>query len=643
MRRSRLLCGAGLVLWLLIACSAAARARDLYWDEMAVTARLDSTGLLHVTERQTMVFTGDWNGGERIFRLATGQELELVRISRLESSAAGGYPLMKGDLSQVDHYEWTRSNVLRWRSRATSDPPFDATPITYLIEYTLFGVLDQQGDRYRFDHDFAFPDRVGPIVHFSLDLEIDPVWRGASAVAGRHTVEDLAAGRGMLLTTEFTYLGEGRPSAALHSLPRSGVYALFVAALVAMAMGYVRFRRGEVAAGRYAEPEIPHPLGRDWLEKHLFDLSPELVGALWDEAIGPPEVAAVLARMELEGKLSSEVVAKTTRFGSDLLRLRLTAKMGELSSYEHKLVLKLFFDGGRETDTEAIRHHYRKKGFQPASVIAPFLNRRVEQIVRADTRRPSPSPRSTLLLFAAVGVLLVVVMVMKLHQTLALSLTAGMLLLLPTILGGVFSFNWRKRVRRLDLVSLTFLIPALVIWLLCLVMARVPFFSFEGVSWRPDWVSVAALALLPVAFTAWFLFMARTRQGRGVIRKRQLLAAAREEFHRQLESKDPDLDDAWLPYLLAFGLHKDMDRWFKSFAGSSSAAVGTSGSSFGRSAGAGGSGWSGGGGSFGGAGATSSWGAAAVGLATGVSAPSSSSSGGGGGGGSSGGGGGGGW
>ena len=30
-------------------------------------ARLDSTGTLLVRERQTILFTGDWNGGERPF------------------------------------------------------------------------------------------------------------------------------------------------------------------------------------------------------------------------------------------------------------------------------------------------------------------------------------------------------------------------------------------------------------------------------------------------------------------------------------------------------------------------------------------------------------------------------------------------
>lgn len=58
--------------------------RELSWDELAVTARLDADGVLDVAERHTMVFTGDWNGGERVFNIRPQQNLSSVRVSRLE-------------------------------------------------------------------------------------------------------------------------------------------------------------------------------------------------------------------------------------------------------------------------------------------------------------------------------------------------------------------------------------------------------------------------------------------------------------------------------------------------------------------------------------------------------------------------------
>src|SRR5262249_50941943 len=46
---------------------AQAAQRELHWDALDVEAHLDADGVLDVIERHTMVFTGDWNGGERVF------------------------------------------------------------------------------------------------------------------------------------------------------------------------------------------------------------------------------------------------------------------------------------------------------------------------------------------------------------------------------------------------------------------------------------------------------------------------------------------------------------------------------------------------------------------------------------------------
>src|SRR5882672_13885 len=70
----RLRCGAVLAL-VLTAAPLAAQDKSLHWAEVAVRAHLDGEGTLHVAERQTMVFTGDWNGGYRTFRLGIGQRL----------------------------------------------------------------------------------------------------------------------------------------------------------------------------------------------------------------------------------------------------------------------------------------------------------------------------------------------------------------------------------------------------------------------------------------------------------------------------------------------------------------------------------------------------------------------------------------
>jgi hypothetical protein len=85
-------------------------ARDLHWSHLDVTARLDAEGNLNVSERHGMVFTGDWNGGERIFSVRDGQKLTLTRIARIDSDGSTTQ-LSEGDLGNVDAYAWSRQHA----------------------------------------------------------------------------------------------------------------------------------------------------------------------------------------------------------------------------------------------------------------------------------------------------------------------------------------------------------------------------------------------------------------------------------------------------------------------------------------------------------------------------------------------------
>src|SRR5262249_4525064 len=135
----------------------------------------------------------------------------------------------------------------------------------------------------------------------------------------------------------------------------------------------------------------------------------------------------------------------------------------------------------------------------------------------------------------------------------------------------------------------------------------------------------------------------KSRESRAGIATRKRLAAARAFFIAELRQRRPSLRDEWYPWMLAFGLSRQMDDWSARGEG-----VSTTGTSFGTTASSSHSSstWTGvAGGQSGGGGGGASWVAAASGLAAGVASPSSGGTGGGGGGGggSSGGGGGGGW
>src|SRR4030095_15607173 len=72
-----------LMLWC-IAPGAQAAERELHWDALDVEAHLLADGVLDVIERHTMVFTGEWNGGERVFNVRPRQKLEFLGLQRID-------------------------------------------------------------------------------------------------------------------------------------------------------------------------------------------------------------------------------------------------------------------------------------------------------------------------------------------------------------------------------------------------------------------------------------------------------------------------------------------------------------------------------------------------------------------------------
>jgi uncharacterized membrane protein YgcG len=623
--------GPGLLvcLCLLVASAARGQEKKLFWRAMEVRAKLDADGRLHVTERQAMVFTGDWNGGERVFRVAPGQSLKLESVSRVDPATGEKKTLSEGDLSEVDRYGWKDPRTLRWRSRRPADPEFAGTEIDYEIAYTLSGILLRQGDAYVLDHDFAFPDREGPIEKFSLDLELDPVWQPQKPWPGRLARGPLPPGQGVVVTLPLSYRGAARPAAAKSGTTpaqRRAVFGLLLAATVALS---VAFRRREAALGRFAPLPPPGAVDPAWLERNVFTLFPEEVGALWDEDIGAPEVAAVLARLTAEKKIETKAEGKK-------LTLRLLSPLDHFSGYEKELIEALFF-GGSETDTDKIKAHYRSKGFNPAAKIKDGLESKLARHPDFQDRSMRPPRLPTAVLLVTGTLILVLLAVTKTEDPGAI---IGLLIFHGVAYGVALpiAYFFRKRVDRLDLHSIALL------WAPILLL----YFSWKGIAsgGQTGLPFSIGLLLLRLGIINNIFNLAKTRDGPKKIARRKLLTAAREFFKRELSSRQPNLDDRWYPYVIAFGLGSQADRWFRAYgapAVAASAGRVSSGSSSSPASGSSGS-WTGGGGAFGGAGASASWAAAVGAIASGVATPGSGGSGGGGGGGgSSGGGGGGGW
>jgi uncharacterized membrane protein YgcG len=356
---------------------------------------------------------------------------------------------------------------------------------------------------------------------------------------------------------------------------------------------------------------------------------------------GSAEVVALIARLSAEGKLTSSVSGGT-------MKLRLNADRDTLDRHERTLVDGLFFNNRTTTNKELVAEHYKDTGYNPASAIAPELKARVDEALPPG-RPPARFGFVFHLLWLAAVALLVREHFVDGVDAAPAFIAAGIffvLLIVGTAVGTTFRANihWRRRA------ALACLIPGF------LAVGGTAVFLWNYV--RPTGIDASATFAYAVAAFALAVLGAsletmKTRQHRAAVAFRKRLAAARLYFTRELEKPAPALRDEWTPWMLAFGLGNDIDRWSvrradrddrsASFSGADSVSTSASSSVPASFTGFGG-------GRSGGAGASGSWAAAAGGLAAGVSPPSSSgsdggssSSGGSSSGGSSGGGGGGGW
>jgi uncharacterized membrane protein YgcG len=606
--------------------------RELHWDTLLVTAHLDADGALSVVEDQTIVFTGDWNGGERTFDIRPLETLSFEGMSRWVDSSWRPMTRSSG-LRHIDEFAFTDAKTLRWRSRLPSDPPFDHTSMRYQLRYTLSRTVKRDGGIYMLDRAFAFPDRNGVIEHYELRLTFDPAWRPGVDIPDVYTADALAPGRGFVLAIPLRYTGTGAPVVQDGSRPSEVKMGLAeIAAL--MLISIVWFFASEYRKGRFARIDIAG-IDEAWLREHVLKYPAELVSAAWDDNIGQAEVVALLARLTSEGKLES-------RASGTSMTLRLLVPRGKLDGYERALIDKLFYGGRTTTSTDEVKSHYTSSGFNPVDVIKPGLAKHLKEALPFAAAPRSYGYETLVVILIALGMLTPGCLSGTLPVPFFFVLPIGALLVagLASIPGLIFRrhMEWGPRAALVCLI-----VP-------CAVAAAVAAFLWFPVGTGEVALSgmtilgVAALGLVP-SLTG--INALRSRQRREGIALRKQLTAGRLFFKSELAKPTPALRDEWFPWVLAFNLGKRMDDWSAKHASDGASTIVTSSSSS-SSSHSSSSSWTGfGGGHSGGAGASATWAAAAGGIAAGVASPSSSSSGGGGGGGggggSSGGGGGGGW
>jgi len=638
-----------LVFCLLLAASVSnAQARTLHWQSLDVQARLDAAGALHVTERHAMVFDGDWNGGERTFQLRAWHRLSVHSIAELAADGSARTELAKGDLRSTNTYKLIDGNVLRWRSRLPSDPPFHETAKIYEIAYTLEGALVRQGEEYVLEHDLAFPNRDGEIERFDATLDIDPAWQ-AQGVPHTFHHDHLLPGQSVFVTARLRHVGVEEPAAvarpgwfgSIQELPAAPDWLRYASffLVIGFAIGStVRLVRHERSMGRF-EPATPvERVDEAWLQDNVFKLPAEVVGAAWDRKTAAAEVAALIARLTLEGKLASEARLKGSWvFRHEVLYLTLKCEREAFVSYERKLIDKLFFDERRETDTDSIRAHYKAKGFNPSRLIRSGVERRLPR----GFRNSQPLPRWRLWFTAGallLGAALAALGSRRSPEAIVHGAVALLVMVVLFVVGAFRSYSFSSNVNGLIGRLFGALISPALLGLMMYFLLLAGVYTFTA----PE---VIALVMICAGVLNSLVNRMYSRESGDAMIVRRALGTARAYFQRELASEQPRLKDEWFPYLIALDLSPNITRWFKAFGSDAARRTGVSSASSSSTSHAGivSSTWSGGGGgTFGGAGASSSWAAAVSGLAAGVAAPSSSGSSGGSSS-SSGGGGGGGW
>ncbi len=621
-------------------------ARSLYWQDMTVEATLTDEGRLLVREKQTIVFTGAWNGGERTFFIAPGQTFSFTGISR-ETNDGEIVPLKKGNLKRVDHWDWASADTLRWRSRLPGDPPFSATPLTFILEYRLGHILILQDDgSFRLNHDFAFPNRSGEIRNFRLTLHFGEQWLSDDSpliIEKQH----IAPGHSVIYTTDLLHTDPGMVEsyrkplipinvAGAATKPAPGWLSwgggtLLLALLLLASAGFYRHER---QARRFSAAISPDDIDEQWLEENVFSLLPETVGATWDKTTDGHEVAAVLARLVVEGKMTSRLEEhKLPIFGfklpgTSILHLELQQSRSHFKDYERSLIDGFFIDGDA-TDTKKIRQYYRQlgKAFRPAEKIRWQLKQQVKKLTES-AGNTDQTKWFYVALVALLGLVLIIINGFVHVQEVPFTVLGAIFGVFGTIIGMILSQTYKSRSDRLLKRSIkAHLSPLLAVLL----------YTFLGLLGISALLTLGLVILYSTLIITLFA-LARTTDSAGGVALRQRLTAAREYLQKQLRQKNPAIKDEWFPYLLAFGLGPNVDKWTKQFSDRSG--LSATGSTF-HSSSSSGSGFTGGGGRFGGAGASGAWAVAATALGTSASSSSSGSSGGGGG--SSGGGGGGGW
>ena len=555
-----------------------------------------------------MVFTGDWNGGERVFRLEPHHALDLKGVTR------NGVPLTAGDLAYVDHYA-LNGNVLRWRARAPDDPPFDKQEIIYAITYTLGRALLPHGDRYRLHHDFAFGGRPGAIENFALQLELGSDWRSGEGRVIRREAGPLPPGSGYVVTLELDHVGEAAPATISVATALMNRYRPWMI-LGLFGSTFLLFLLFDTMRDALTGIDT-NAIDTAWIQRNLTSIRPEVVAAIYHGDVGPPAFAAILSKLEQDRKI------RTWMKGSNLF-LELLVNKESLSGAERTVVDNLFATR-KKINTEMIRSENRRTGFDPPGLI--------RKDVLAEAKKVTPFGSAAWGCLAGlpffIGGMVMSIMAWRRQPS---DIVAPIMILVGSIIVSIAGTSGAKAwARSRSLMGLV-------------AVAAVPFvahgvvklLTIIGPNFDTPWFGFTDLGLFGLAVGLLGTYIAILAEATGPLslhtaRIRKTLRKARRFFVAELSKPAPALQNQWTPWMVALGLDRSIASWWKStqktVTTGRSDSTDSPSTSFSSTSSSSSTSFAGGGGAFGGAGSTVAWSSAAMALSTPMRAPSSSSGG----------------
>lgn len=157
---------------------------------------------------------------------------------------------------------------------------------------------------------------------------------GRRAPAGPNLDRKTGARESVVIRRELTYTGSKPPEAEYLAASPFVRFLTIVLVLAGLPLIFVLFWLGERTRGRFVRPR--EAIDGGWLEKHILSELPEIIGYMYDNRSGPAEVAAILARLTQEGRITSSVEPRRLR--APLLRMALQATGRDLLVQEGQLV-----------------------------------------------------------------------------------------------------------------------------------------------------------------------------------------------------------------------------------------------------------------------------------------------------------------